>query len=69
MEGNTCKALEAHAEYIPSNLGYSISDCYTVRKGLMQKGLQISLKDYFEIMVYMTPYFDITDQTLFAAGF
>ena len=39
LQGNICKAIEAHSGYVHANLGYSVSECYTVRSGLMQKGL------------------------------
>ncbi|KAL4498587.1 hypothetical protein ABPG72_019705 [Tetrahymena utriculariae] len=60
-----CNTVQSFPQYISSKNQFNISQCQQIRSGILSKGLQISIKEYFQVYFDLGPLYNITDATQF----
>ncbi|KAL4449275.1 hypothetical protein ABPG74_015657 [Tetrahymena malaccensis] len=64
-----CNTAKQYPQYVSSKNQFDISKCQQIRNGILSKGLQISVKDFFQVYFDLSPLYNITDVNQFTKMF
>ncbi|EWS74030.1 PAS domain S-box protein (macronuclear) [Tetrahymena thermophila SB210] len=64
-----CNTVQQYPQYVSSKNQFDISKCQQVRSGILSKGLQISIKEFFQVYFDISPLYNITDINQFTKLF
>ncbi|EAR97310.2 PAS domain S-box protein (macronuclear) [Tetrahymena thermophila SB210] len=66
---NVCDIIEKYPQHVKSQNKFDLQKCKTIKSGILNKGLQLSLKNLFETYAFLGPIYKINNTQQFIDSF